>query len=42
MYHIENDYIYYLDLLEYDIVPEHIANECNKFFESLLGEGVTV
>lgn len=42
MYHIENDYIYYLDLLEYDIVPEHIANECNKFFESLLVEGATV
>lgn len=33
IYHIENDYIYYLDIIEYDIVPDYIINKCNEFFE---------
>ena len=30
-YHIENDYIYFLDLEKYEIVPEHIIEGCNSF-----------
>jgi energy-coupling factor transporter ATP-binding protein EcfA2 len=30
-YHIENDYIYFLDLVKYEIVPDHIIEECDKF-----------
>lgn len=31
IYHIENDYIYYLDFLKFDTVPTHIIDSCNKF-----------
>lgn len=36
IYHIENDYIYYLDLFEYDIVPSYIAKKCDDFFEKII------
>lgn len=36
IYHIENDYIYYLDVLNYDIVPDYIITKCNDFFQNSL------
>lgn len=30
-YHIENDYIYFVDLEKYEIVPDHIIKECDAF-----------
>lgn len=30
-YHIENDYIYFLDLEKYEIVPDHIIHGCDSF-----------
>lgn len=31
VYHIENDYVYYLDFLKFDTVPSHIIESCDKF-----------
>jgi ABC-type molybdenum transport system ATPase subunit/photorepair protein PhrA len=30
-YHIENDYIYYFDLLKYEVIPDFIIKECDSF-----------
>jgi hypothetical protein len=32
-YHIENDYIYFLDLEKFEIVPDHIIKECDAFLK---------
>ncbi len=37
IYHIENDYIYYLDFLKFDTVPTHIIDSCDKFIERETG-----
>jgi hypothetical protein len=37
IYHIENDYIYYLDILKFDIVPSYIISKCNDFFQDSVG-----
>ena len=34
-YHIENDYLYFFDLEKFEIVPDHIIAECDKFFENI-------
>ena len=31
VYHIENDYIYYLDFLKFNTVPIYISESCDKF-----------
>jgi len=36
VYHIENDYIYYLDFIKYDTIPTHIIEICDKFIEKQL------
>lgn len=36
-FHIENDYIYYLDLNKYDVVPDFIIPTCDEFLQN---EGV--
>ncbi|MCP4051010.1 MAG: AAA family ATPase [bacterium] len=33
IYHIENDYIYSLDFLKFDLIPSHINNSCNDFLQ---------
>ena len=32
-FHVENDYMFNLDLLKYDIVPDFFISKCNKFLE---------
>lgn len=32
-YHIENDYIYFLDLEKFEIVPDHIIQGCDSFIK---------
>lgn len=36
VYHIENDYIYYLDVLAYDVVPSYIINKCDIFVNDFI------
>ncbi len=36
IYHIENDYIFSLDLCKFDIIPEFIMDEINRFMSSSL------
>ena len=31
VFHVENDYMFQLDPLEYDTVPQYIIDECDKF-----------
>ena len=31
IYHIENDYIFSLDLIKFDIIPDFIINSINEF-----------
>jgi hypothetical protein len=33
-FHIENDYIYYLDFMKYDIVPDFVIPKCIDFLKS--------
>lgn len=35
-YHIENDYIYSLDIRRFNVVPENYIKEANEFIESEL------
>ncbi len=42
IYHIENDYIYYLDVLKYDVIPDYIINKCNTFIEKTILRGAPV
>lgn len=42
VYHIENDYIYYLDVLVYDVVPDYIINKCNAFVSDFMQQGASV
>jgi len=30
-FHVENDYIFYLDLNKYDIVPDFVKPKCTEF-----------
>lgn len=30
-YHVENDYVYFLDAMKYDVIPSYIINSCNEF-----------
>jgi len=32
-FHVENDYIFYLDLDKYDIIPEFVIPKCNEFLK---------
>lgn len=34
IYHIENDYIFSLDLIKFDIIPDFIINSINEFMSS--------
>jgi energy-coupling factor transporter ATP-binding protein EcfA2 len=34
-YHIENDYLHFLDLMKFDIVPDYIAQTVSKMMDSL-------
>ena len=31
--HIENDYLFSLDFMKYDIVPDFVIPRCSKFLE---------
>jgi hypothetical protein len=33
-FHVENDYIFYLDLNKYDIIPDFVIPKCDEFLES--------
>ena len=33
-FHVENDYIFYLDLNKYDIVPSFVMPKCEEFLHS--------
>ena len=33
-YHIENDYAYYLNLVNYDLVPSHVSKSIDKYMDS--------
>ena len=33
LFHVENDYIYTLDIRKYDLVPDYILNAANEFMD---------
>lgn len=41
IYHVENDYMYCLDIFKYDIVPEHIINRIDSFMDGeIMANGI--
>ena len=34
-YHIENDYLHYLDILKFNIVPSYISGKVNALMQTL-------